>query len=77
MKLKTLHIYESYDDAQPLKGSIEFASPLGEIKINIKPEHMQPILEIVADALVASTKEAAGLLTSQIISSAADSRLLK
>lgn len=76
MKLKRLHIYETYDEAAPLKGELEFGSPRGEIKLTIKPEHLEGILQIVADALVASANEAANEITAQVIAAASAGKLL-
>lgn len=48
-------------------GSAEFHNEFGEVKINIRPEHAAKIVEILAEALVATTRETAALMTSQVI----------
>lgn len=49
------------------KGEVSFLSKQGEVMVHLSPEHINKILPIVADAMIASTKEVANLLTGQII----------
>lgn len=57
-------------DKGMLVGSAEFRNEFGEIKIQIRPEHAARIIEIVAEALVATTRETAAIMTSQVIEQA-------
>jgi hypothetical protein len=68
MKLTMLHIYESgYGANACLIGVAKFSNENGEVALTLRPEHVHPVLEAVAEALVASAKEVATDLTASII----------
>ena len=68
MLLKRLEIQREYwVVGKPLKGSIEYEDPVGEVKITLDEEQCARMLAIVADALVVSTKKIANELTANII----------
>ena len=50
-----------------LTGTAEFQNEFGEMKISIRQEHAARIVEVLAEALVATTRETAQLMTSQVI----------
>lgn len=60
-----------------LTGNAEFRNEFGEVKITIRPEHAARIVEILAEALVQTTREAATLMTSQVIEQAQATHLLE
>lgn len=76
--LKSLYLSTTQYGAQKgmLTGQAEFANEFGEVKLNIRPEHASRILEIVAEALVATTRETAALMTSQVIEQASSALLV-
>lgn len=67
-------IYLSSVDYGPTKGILtgqaEFKNEFGEVRIQIRPEHASRIVEILAEALVETTRETAKLMTSQILEQA-------
>jgi len=72
MILESLNISKcdfSYDGriAGHYYGTIKFSGTGGKVEIALKPEHVQPILEIVAAGLVAAAKEVAAVTCAQII----------
>lgn len=76
--LKSIYLStESYGPRKGrLTGNAEFTNQFGEVKITINPEHAARIVEILAEALVATTRETAQLMTSQVIEQANGSLLL-
>lgn len=66
MHLKSLHLHR-YSHESNLHGSIEFFTKEGEIKLELRPEHITSICSVVADSLVASAKSVAEDLTASII----------
>ena len=74
MKLKRLEISRDIwgSDPEALKGEITYDSPAGKVNIVLKPEHLEGILAIVADGLVAASKEIATELTANIIENASN-----
>lgn len=73
MLLKNLNLWraESYmPNAGKLMGEITFESPAGKVSMVLPEEHCARILALVADGLVASSREVAEELTAQIISAA-------
>lgn len=53
-----------------MTGTAEFHNEFGEVRITIRPEHAAKIVEILAEALVATTRETASLMTSQVLEQA-------
>jgi hypothetical protein len=53
-----------------LKGAIKYRSEEGEITIKLTAEHIARILPVVADALVATSKEVAENLKAAVITQA-------
>lgn len=69
--LKSIYLSTGYGaKATILEGQAEFKNEFGEVKIQIRPEHAARIVEILAEALVETTRETAKLMTSQIIEQA-------
>lgn len=66
MELKSLTL-QRWDKARPVQGTIEFFNGEGEIKITLKPEHINKVIAVVADALVESSKAVAEDLTAAIL----------
>lgn len=71
MKLNGLTIrknyYEATDGTMVGDIAIEVGGGIGEVKLVLKPEQIQRILNIVAQAVVDSAKEVAKELTTRII----------
>lgn len=66
--LKSIYLSQGYGQQKGiLTGSAEFCNEFGEVKVTIKPEHAAKIVAILAEALVATTRETAALMTSQVI----------
>ena len=55
-----------------LKGTIILLNNEAKVELNLKPEQLQPILEVVADALVAQTKAVASGITRELVVSTAN-----
>lgn len=53
-------------------GSVTFTSNLGEVKLNLDERLSERILNVVADELVAASRNVASTLTAKIIESAAN-----
>jgi hypothetical protein len=70
MKLSDLTIRKPWNDGDPYRGSVSYEDPAGEIKLNIPPEKLSAVLEVVADALVDITQDAARVLREAITRSA-------
>lgn len=72
MQLKQIWINreEWGEGAGRLKGNVTFTSPLGEVKVNLNPVHTERIIQVVAEAMVQSTKEVAALMTNHVIEQA-------
>ncbi len=70
MELQSLHIYLSTYPIREYKGTIKYNSATGSVELNLLPEHMQPLFEAVAEALVKSSKAVAAQLTAEVISTA-------
>lgn len=75
MILKSL--YMSLDEYGPSKGrytgKATFASPLGDVSINLSPTVSTQILRAVADQIVNSAQEVAAIMTSEVLDSVANS----
>lgn len=72
MKLEVLHIYNvtwAHDGAQPgdYKGTVRFKGQTGEIQLKLPARFNQRILEIVAEELVAESRNLAQNLTAACI----------
>lgn len=66
MKLQNLSMSRWADE--PISGSIKFSDPAGnEIKLTLAEERCNEILKIVADQLVAATREQYEALTANVI----------
>lgn len=66
--LKSIYLSSGYGQQTGiLTGQAEFKNEFGEVKLTIRPEHAAKIVEILAEALVATTRETAKLMTSQVI----------
>ncbi len=50
-----------------LEGEVEFGSETGVITLRLTPKHVEQIINICADSIVAVSKEVAQELTSEII----------
>lgn len=50
-----------------LSGSITFCNERGEVKVNIDPAKIERIVSVLADELVNTAKETAGLMVSQVL----------
>ncbi len=74
-------IYLASNDYGPNKGTLsgnaEFRNEFGEVKVTIRPEHAARIVEILAEALVETTRETARMMTTQIIEQAGAHALLE
>lgn len=80
MKLKSLMIRTPYsfsgeDTKFPYVGTVEYTNQSGEISLNLTGELTDRILEVVADALVESSKEVAATLTTACIEQRAEPAL--
>ena len=67
LKSLYLSIQEYGKEKGQLIGNAEFSNEFGEMKISIRQEHAARIVEVCAEALVATTRETANLMTSQVI----------
>lgn len=69
MKLNTLYITRTNygSDAGKLSGEIAFIGEVGKVNLVLSDEHCRRMLEICAEAIVASTKEVAEELTREAL----------
>jgi hypothetical protein len=69
MEMESLYLSrERYgEDAGLVTGTIIFRAPKGDIKVKIDHTHAMQILNIIADILLAQTKEAANVIRANII----------
>ena len=69
MKLNNLRIErETYGERKgQLRGKVGFSGPIGEISIIITDEQMDRILQVCADSLAETAREAGSLMTSELI----------
>ena len=69
LKRLDIELKEYGDDKGKHVGRAVFAGPLGTVGLILTPDHVQAIFKVCADSLVVVAKEAATLLTSQILDS--------
>jgi hypothetical protein len=67
MRLQKIYIRRPWNDEKRLEGSVEFAGKSGEISLHLTDELSRRVLEVVADELVASSRQVAQDLTREII----------
>lgn len=60
----------------PLEGEIELRSGKNEIKLEMTAEQTQRIVAVLAEALVDTAKEAAAMISQQVIAQADGTQLL-
>jgi hypothetical protein len=65
-KIKAINLYQSYP-SNMLVGEIEFENEYGGVKIRVNREMAGKIVVLLADALVATTRETAAIMKSNII----------
>ena len=68
MKLKSLHVYKNYDDAD-YRARIEFEGSHGTVELNLDKQLSEKMLAVCADEIVASSKEVAENMTATFIES--------
>lgn len=66
-----LNVVDYGSDKGKLTGSIEFINQHGEIKVRIGNEKAAQIIAILAEQLVTTAQETAGLMKSQVLEQAA------
>lgn len=66
MKLKSLHINEKWG-GDGFTGSVCFSNNRGDVKLKLQDDHLAPILDIIADAIVSQARCVADELTADAI----------
>lgn len=66
LNLESLHVSRHWD-TDKLKGVIKFRGADGKVEVNLSEKHMNTILDVVADSIVAAAQEIATELTKSVI----------
>lgn len=71
IKSISLRMKEYGDDKGTLLGEIEFLNQHGEIKVRLNNDQSEKIVAILAEELVATAKQTAMLMTTEVLTHAA------
>ena len=79
MKLETIYLTRTGYGPTPdqITGKVKVSTQSGEIELKLSPEHIRGVLALVADALVAQTRELATEMTTEVIEHAGQPMLLE
>jgi len=67
LKKLEIELQEWGENKGQYKGEISFVSANGQVTTFLNAQQIQKLLPVVADAVVASAKEVANILTSQVL----------